>query len=1242
MIRMIGVRKFINKLSNTQKIIYAVLMLALILLISIGIPTLARYKNRNTIITAPVWDGSIANSYRRGDGTEDNPYIISNGAELAYFAIQLLETNYENTYFALSNDIILNKGLFVYDSENGIKYILDGQEYYLENYSNKYYDNIEQTGDEIGTVNTFNVLKGFKGYFDGRSYTIFGLYITDADSAELGFFTELEGNIKDLYVDNALIYGGIITGGIASTATNTSITNVLFNGYVISKNENIIRKTDIHLTNQTIDVSKEGSTSYIDLTNKYPFVGSNIISTIFTGNYTINDSDETETTIKINDQEISGGSFAINLGDTLLDEVSIWTSTISNEGVTISFSDLNYQIIYGYGIAGGIVGRSNNTTIVNTINKAYVYGYSVSGGIVGVTTNLLNINQSYNNGNIVSDSVSGGLIGVIEKSDDNINISKSYNSGHLNALNIGGLIGIVSNNIGVIFFDNVFDVSQSHSVDMISNAYINVGKAYHISEVAIKNGETFGDFERVTLSDLQSKSFVMENLSFKEFIDFNDLKANFDNVWVYEDESLPILFVDDLNNPIANIHAGIYTWNNFTTSLNPYKFIKSNITFTIEEVNDFKPIDEKYYYISNGAEPLNKDELLALEEESWIPYNDGAFVQIVDPGIYVIYAKLVNYHGNETYLNSDILILDPNGPDVDISLDSYNWNDLRSELGSVYIDRAKNIMISANNEITGIINVQYYITDKTLNKKELEALSDNEWIDYDEEISISEKKTYVVYVKVIDDFGFISYFNTDYIVFDGYQLNSLKVGRNNLNYLDEEPNISSKSTVTMNFSYNNPSKITENHTHHLVSNVLLPLGTKITLIDNVKNKIYSYQITTEEDIYHYHDSCDDEDLTCEKKAFYPFTLFKETGTVNKLYIEDSYYDEGLINENFTVILDFSNTNIDINYSNVLVYLELHDSEGINVRPTLYDTLEEINIYATIDGERADATLSLTTDYSGSGIIYDSDSTTDINITSQINYKQIDDVKIIDTSYEDKKMGIAIKLVDSEGQIIEQKHFKNMIFKINDERYYPGKDNIVRIALSNEGTNITQTLTIITKEDNVTLKEGTYYLKISNYASYDGYLYEELITSEISIPILVMKNNFNIPHSFDVIMDNTYRIIEKTEENKQILFKILQNGPFDNPSIRVSLYKKDQMTAYDQNYSLVDLKGYITDELNKCSDKIYYVTTEPIFYDGTEETYNNFELNLITDNFENGGYKFIFTLYDGTTKIGTIEKYFIVK
>ena len=33
-----------------------------------------------------VWDGSISNSFAGGDGTEENPFLISNAAEFAYFA----------------------------------------------------------------------------------------------------------------------------------------------------------------------------------------------------------------------------------------------------------------------------------------------------------------------------------------------------------------------------------------------------------------------------------------------------------------------------------------------------------------------------------------------------------------------------------------------------------------------------------------------------------------------------------------------------------------------------------------------------------------------------------------------------------------------------------------------------------------------------------------------------------------------------------------------------------------------------------------------------------------------------------------------------------------------------------------------------------------------------------------------------------------------------------------------------
>jgi hypothetical protein len=62
----------------------------------------------------------------------------------------------------------------------------------------------------------------------------------------------------------------------------------------------------------------------------------------------------------------------------------------------------------------------------------------------------------------------------------------------------------------------------------------------------------------------------------------------------------------------------------------------------------------------------------------------------------------------------------------------------------------------------------------------------------------------------------------------------------------------------------------------------------------------------------------------------------------------------------------------------------------------------------------------------------------------------------------------------------------------------------------------------------------------------------------------------------------------------------------------------------------------------CETNIYYVTTEPIDYVEPDYLFNNFQLNLIMDNFDNFGYKFIFELYDDNEKIGTIEKYFIVK
>ena len=54
--------------------------------------------------------------------------------------------------------------------------------------------------------------------------------------------------------------------------------------------------------------------------------------------------------------------------------------------------------------------------------EADVFGYSLSGGLIGLNNSTLNINRSYNTGNINSNLVSRGLLGGIENITNVVNI----------------------------------------------------------------------------------------------------------------------------------------------------------------------------------------------------------------------------------------------------------------------------------------------------------------------------------------------------------------------------------------------------------------------------------------------------------------------------------------------------------------------------------------------------------------------------------------------------------------------------------------------------------------------------------------------------------------------------------------------------------------------------------------------------------------------------------------------------
>ena len=104
------------KLSNKFK--YLLVLIGIVFAMTLSIPTLSRYKNRTSYYQVIEWDGSIASEYRSGSGTLEDPYIISNGQEFAFFIEKLKTTDYDGYYFKLNNDIILNKGRFSYDGSN--------------------------------------------------------------------------------------------------------------------------------------------------------------------------------------------------------------------------------------------------------------------------------------------------------------------------------------------------------------------------------------------------------------------------------------------------------------------------------------------------------------------------------------------------------------------------------------------------------------------------------------------------------------------------------------------------------------------------------------------------------------------------------------------------------------------------------------------------------------------------------------------------------------------------------------------------------------------------------------------------------------------------------------------------------------------------------------------------------------------------------------------------------------------
>jgi len=243
----------------------------------------------------------------------------------------------------------------------------------------------------------------FAGKFDGKGFTISGIYINRPDNHPIGFFAYLDSNsyIANLNIVADSIIGGDIVGGLAGSTGGGTIRNCSFTGNVIGGNERIDRASYIG------GLVGWSSTS----TDDGPYKGITIYQSYSAG---------TVTGTKERSSRVGGLVGSADSRDTILE-------SYSSSEVRVKRGESSWEQC-----AGGLVG-GNSGLILRSYATGRVEGELCVGGLVGSGGV---ISESYATGDVKGRRSVGGLVGVGGP------IYKSYATGNVEGdVYVGGLIG---------------------------------------------------------------------------------------------------------------------------------------------------------------------------------------------------------------------------------------------------------------------------------------------------------------------------------------------------------------------------------------------------------------------------------------------------------------------------------------------------------------------------------------------------------------------------------------------------------------------------------------------------------------------------------------------------------------------------------------------------------------------------------------------------------------------------------
>lgn len=396
----------------------------------------------------PCWDGTVAEAYAGGDGTDGKPYQIATPQQLALLAQQTNNGTGGDAYYILTEDLCMN------GSEG-------------------------QLWPPIG-LEPF----AFTGHFDGDNHTISDLYVYNNITSGL-FGTAENAIIKNIRIDNSTIsfttfLESSCVGFIAGRATDTNITDCIAEGSITQNyafiSGGIVGEFIVSgLSEDTITI--RNCEHYGEITGFFQVGG--------IAGYTIAE----------NEKILIEG--CVNHGDLSCSEVG----GMIGRGSFILKNCQNYGKIDGNS-AGGMVGHGNGFGIITycTNHESGEVRGECAGGIIG-TAIYTTMSMCVNKASIIGDKGHTTFVGGI--AGGNGSFSNCFNRGDIScdlSNNVPGAVqmgGIAGTPCTEAFMYNVYNTGAIVKVDH-PNVY---SKCYGIiipvirTDTVISNCYWYGEYD---------------------------------------------------------------------------------------------------------------------------------------------------------------------------------------------------------------------------------------------------------------------------------------------------------------------------------------------------------------------------------------------------------------------------------------------------------------------------------------------------------------------------------------------------------------------------------------------------------------------------------------------------------------------------------------------------------------------------------------------------------------------------